>query len=243
MRAVILCAGFGTRLGDLTQECPKPLLKIGSQSILERQILSLKKIGVKNIYINLHYLAEQIVKKIGDGSRLGVEVEYLHEEIPSGTAGGVKIFEKFFNKGEDFFVLYGDIVTNENLERLSKFHKKNGAALSFYVHEREGSNSLVELDENGLVSNFLERPSLAERGNFKRSKEKKSYVNSGIYILNEDVLKFIPEKISCDFPKDIFPILLKEKSLFAIPIIGERVAIDSSERLALANNIFKESDL
>jgi mannose-1-phosphate guanylyltransferase len=242
MKAVILCAGFGTRLGEFTKDCPKPLLKVGNISILERQILSLKNVGVKDVFINLHYLADKIIESIGDGSKYGVNISYLHENSPSGTAGGIKIFEKFLKDERDFFVLYGDIVTDEDFGRLSRFHKDKKADLSFYIHQREDSNSIVEFDEEGVVRNFLERPSFEEKEALKKVSEiNKFYVNSAIYILNAKVLALIPANSVVDLPRDIFPKLLVRKKLYALPIKGRRVAVDSIERLAKANELFKES--
>lgn len=239
MNAVILCAGFGKRLGQLTKDCPKPLLHVRGKPIVEHQIESLKSIGVSNIYINLHYLGDKIKEYFGDGERWGVKIHYLYEEKPSGTAGGVKIFEKMLKGKGSFFVLYGDIISDENLGNLLDFHKKNDSMLSFYVHERENSNSIVDLSDDGIVSSFLERPSDDEKAKFKREKNcEKFLVNSAIYILDEKVLELVPSQEECDLPKDIFPLLLDKGKLFALRIKGNRVAIDSEERLLLANTIF-----
>ena len=130
MKAVLLCAGFGTRLGVLTENCPKPMLQVAGIPIVERQILALKKIGVSEFYLNLHYLGDQIKKNLGDGERLGVQINYCWEESPTGTAGGVKIFEEELVKEESFLVLYGDIVTDEDLSNLIKFHSEHKASAS-----------------------------------------------------------------------------------------------------------------
>ena len=87
MKAVILCGGFGKRLGKLTTNCPKPLLKFNNRSIIEWQILNLKKVGVNEIFINLHYLSEQIRDYIGNGSKFSTKINYFFEKELTGTAG------------------------------------------------------------------------------------------------------------------------------------------------------------
>ena len=87
MKAVILCGGLGSRLSEYTKDCPKPLLKVNQLSIIEWQIISLKKVGVTEILINLHYLAEQVIEYLKDGKHLGVKIKYIFQEKLNGTGG------------------------------------------------------------------------------------------------------------------------------------------------------------
>ncbi len=238
MKAVILCAGRGTRLGSHTDELPKPLLMIGDKSIVELQIESLERIGVKEIYINLNYLSEKIVDKLGDGSQYGVRIKYKKEETLSGTAGGVKLFEDELKDQPYFYVLYGDIVTDEDLSRIGEFHVKNSAQASIYLHKRASSNSMISIDKSGLVNKIIERPTDKDRNDW----EGDSWVNSAIYCLNPSVLGIIPPDSPVDFPKDIFPILVREESLFGLELLGKRFAIDSEERLFQAKEYFKTEE-
>ncbi|OGH96855.1 MAG: hypothetical protein A2104_08140 [Candidatus Melainabacteria bacterium GWF2_32_7] len=224
-QAMILCAGFGTRLNELTKDTPKPMLKIGDKPILEHTIINLKKSGINRIIINLHYLADQITSYFGDGRKWGVEIVYSYEDVPLGTAGAVKKVENILSESENFLVLYGDIVTNQDYRELMDFHKsKKDAIASIIVHERIKSNSIVEMDDDNKVVKFLERPSENEIKD-----KKQNWVNSGLYCFNKEILSIIPEGKS-DFPKDVFSKLVELNALYGFPLTGYRCAIDSSER-------------
>ena len=136
MKAVLLCAGFGTRLKDLTKDLPKALLKINKKTILEFQLEQLKAVGIVEVYINLHHCAEQIKDYLGDGTRFGVNIHYHYESEPSGTAGGVRCFQKFLVE-DDFIVMYGDIVTKQPLSQLIEKHKTSKADATLFVHKRK----------------------------------------------------------------------------------------------------------
>lgn len=240
MKAVLLCAGFGTRLGELTANCPKPMLKVNGKPIVEWQILLLKKYGVSDFFINLHYLSEQIVDYLGDGKKFGVRIQYAYEDRPSGTAGGVNLFKKELGD-EDFFVFYGDIVLDVPLNEMIEFHKDSSALISFYTHQRQNSNSLFAIDsETGRVIDFLERPDAETRLYFEEKYAIKDYwVNSAIYLASPKVFELMPEKEEVDIPKDLFPLILEREKLFALPMLGQRFAIDSPQRLELANEQFR----
>jgi NDP-sugar pyrophosphorylase family protein len=222
IKAVVLCAGFGTRLGELTQHTPKPMLHYQNKPLLEFTIQQLKAAGVSSISINLHYLGEQIENYFADGRKWNVKIHYSFELKPSGTAGGVRSLEHHLQDCDHFFVIYGDLYFEESLAKLISFHQEHGKEASIFVHEREKSNSVVEIDKNGLVTKFLERPAHSLPG--------KKMVNSGIYLFKSSILKRIAPIGESDFPRDIFPQLVEEKELFALPLEGFRVAIDSPER-------------
>jgi len=223
--AMILCAGFGTRLGELTKDTPKPLLKLGNKPILEHTIRHLKRNGVSNIVINLHYMGDMIRSHFENINDSGIKIDFIYEDSPLGTAGAVKNAQKLFENENDFFVIYGDIVTNLDFQELIKFHKsKNDAIATIILHERAKSNSIVEIDHSGKILKFLERPPQEEF-----EKKKQNWVNSGIYCLNKKIFDYLPDGIA-DFPKDIFPELVKQGSLYGFPLKGYRMAVDSAER-------------
>jgi len=226
--AMILCAGFGTRLTDLTRETPKPMLQVGDKPILEHTIRHLKSFGITKILINLHFLPEQITSYFGNGEAFGVEIIYSYEDKPLGTAGAIKNVENILAEAENFLVIYGDILADLNYSDLINFHnskkdKKNTLA-SIIVHERSKSNSVVEMDENNKVTKFLERPP-----EHLLMQKTQNWVNSGIYCFDKKVLELIPEGFS-DFPKDIFPKIMEKEGLYAWPLSGYRCAVDSPER-------------
>ena len=241
MKAVILSGGLGSRLGNLTKNCPKPLLKIRHLSIIEWQILCLKKAGVTEVLINLHYLGNQIQECLGNGTQFGIKIKYIYQDILNGTAGGVKIFQNELISEKYFFVLYGDILINETLSDLILHHNNNNADCSIYVHERKEFNSLLFFKKsNGMVLDFIERPNLKEKKCFiNKYKINKYYSNSSIYLMNSNILDYIPENKDTDFPKHIFSKIIKNKKLYALQIKKQRYAIDTEETYKLAQKFFK----
>ena len=223
--AMILCAGFGTRLNELTKTLPKPMLAISGKPILEYSIKHLINLGIKKIVINLHYLHETITDHFGDGTKFGVKIIYSYEEKPLGTAGALKKVKNVLYNTKDFFVLYGDIFTNENFIDLYNYHiSKENSVGTIVLHKRINSNSIVEMDENNKIIKFLERPdnTITENND--------NWVNSGLYCFNENIFDFIPENMYYDFPKDVFPEMVSRNILYGYPIKNYRCAIDSEER-------------
>lgn len=237
-KALILCAGFGSRMKELTKDCPKPMLKINDKPILEHTLLNLKKAGITEVAINVHYLKDRIMNYFNDGKKWGMNITYLVEDIPTGTAGPVKKLSDYFCHSESFLVLYGDIITDEDFNVLLNAQRLNNGIGTIYLHRRMQSNSVVEIDENNCIKSFFERPTEAERQNIDLSKG--IWVNSGLYCFKPEILNYIPKDKFCDFPKDIFPILVKERKLFGQPLTSYRCAIDTIERFEEACRHFKD---
>lgn len=225
MKAMVLCAGYGTRLGDLTREIPKPMLRLGRRPMLEYILCHLKRHGFNQIGLNLHFMPDTIRGYLGDGSRWGLQIQYSHEPQLLGTAGGTKKMESFLRAGP-FLVHYGDVVTNQDFTAMLDFHRHKGALATLLVHERAASNSMVQVDEEGRIERFLERPSDAQRGSVTAK-----WVFSGITICEPDVLDLVPADTPRDFPRDVFVPLAGSGRLFAFPLGGMRCAVDSPERL------------
>ena len=226
MKAMVLCAGLGTRLGDLTNRVPKPMLPLGGQPMLAYVLGHLRAQGIRQIAINLHFQAEAIRGHFGDGARWGLELTYSEEALLLGTAGGVKRMAPFFQGEQEFLVQYGDVVTDQDFVALVRFHRERRALATLLVHERQRSNSVIALDAAGRVGSFLERPSEAER-----SAVTSSWVNSGVYVLDPAILNHVPAETAADWPRDIFPRLVGGGRLFGFPLSGYRCAVDSPERL------------
>ncbi|MDC1356360.1 NDP-sugar synthase [Pseudomonadota bacterium] len=241
MKAVILCAGLGSRMGKQTKDCPKPLLKVNNLTIIEWQIIFLKKAGVKEIFINTHYLAKKIMEYLKDGDHLGVKIKYIFQKKLNGTGGGIKIFEKDLKNEIFFFVLYGDILTNENFNELIDHHVNNDAECTIYCHERKNSNSLLHFNDNtGLINDFIERPTSIQRDLFiNKYKISKHYANSCIYLMAPSVFSYIPENLPFDIPKNVFAKIIEKKKMYALPIKKTRYAIDTIEKYHNAKSYFK----
>jgi len=235
MKAMVLCAGLGTRLGDLTRATPKPMLDLQGQPLLAYILHQLKRHGFDDIAINLHFQPEQIRHHFGDGTRLGLRLTYSIEEQLLGTAGGLKCLEEFFRGEPEFLVHYGDILTDQDWSPMLRFHRDRQALLTLLVHQRTRSNSIVVLNPEGRVTAFLERP-----GETDRQGQASPWVNSGVCLCSPAVFREIPRDIPCDLPRNVFPRIIPTGRVFGFPLSGFRCAIDSATRLAEARAALAE---
>lgn len=205
-KAMIMAAGVGSRLDPLTQEVPKPLVPIANRPMMDILFDKLIDIGVKDVIANTHYKAEKIIDKYKN-SNLGINFNYIYEKELSGTAGGVKKCQFFFKEGEDFLVLSADGLSNANLEKAIKAHKKSKAIASIGIKqiamEEIPNFGVVVTDEKGFITGFQEKPSIKEA--------KSDCINTGIYIFNYEIFKYIPENTFYDFAKNVFPDLLSKE--------------------------------
>lgn len=228
MKAMVLCAGFGTRLGALTQETPKPMLQLGGKPILDYVLRHLVRHGFNDVVVNLHFRPDAIRDYCGDGSRFGARLTYSFEEIPLGTAGAVRQMARHFRDGP-FLVQYGDVLTNQDYGALLAAHEERRALATIVTHQRAKSNSVVVVGADDRVERFLERPTEEERKGVTSDR-----VFSGVLLASPELLDFIPVSGPADFPRDVFPSALATGRMFAVPLSAYRCAIDSPERLASA---------
>ncbi len=176
--AVILAGGLGKRLYPLTKALPKPLLPIGSKSILESLILLLKKNNIKKIYIATNYLHDKIVDKIGNGKRFGVKIIYSREKKRLGTCGPLSLLKSELTK--PFFLINGDIITNADLVKISQHKKKS--LLTVITKEINLPFRFGKITaKNGYITKLEEKPTY------------KQEILAGIYIFQPEVLTFIPK--------------------------------------------------
>jgi len=229
MKAIVLCAGYGARLGDLTREIPKPMLRLGDRPMLEHILCHLKRHGFDQVAVNLHFMPEVIREHFGDGSRWGLRLTYSHEPQLLGTAGGAKKMQSLFPGHGPLLVQYGDVVTNQDFTAMLRFHQERKALATLLVHRRTKSNSALSVDAAGCIERFLERPSEAERTSITQG-----WVFSGVTICQPELFDLIPAETFCDFPRDVFIPLTATRRLFAFALTAERTAVDSPERLAEA---------
>jgi NDP-sugar pyrophosphorylase family protein len=235
MKAMVLCAGYGTRLGELTREVPKPMLPVEGHPLLAYILGNLKRHGFDQFAINLHFKPEAIQNYFGDGTAQGMQFKYVYEPALLGTAGGLKNCEAFFRSEPAFLVHYGDIITDQDFSAMLRFHNERRALATLLLHQRARSNSVVTLGPDGQLTGFLERPTdEARRG------ETSPWVNSGICICHPEILDAIPPQTACDLPRDIFIKLVGTGRLYGFPLSGHRWAIDSPERLAQAQTALRD---
>ena len=203
-KAMIMAAGVGSRLEQLTSRLPKPLVPIVNKPVMDILIERLHRAGINNIVANTHYFADKIINRYTTNS-LGINFKYVHEENLSGTAGGVKKCQKFFDEGDDFLVLSADGLSNININEIINSHIKSGAIATMGVKEvpkEEISKfGVVVKDENCFVREFQEKPPV--------EKAKSNLINTGIYVFNYKIFDYIPENTFYDFAKDVFPKLLE----------------------------------
>jgi len=229
MKAVILCAGHGTRLGDLTQAMPKCLLPISGEPLLAYNLRYLGAFGISEIAVNLHFESAAIREFAGDGSRFGVRVHYSLEEELLGTAGALLPLRGFLEGETAFLVMYGDLLIDQDLRPMIARHEEKRPLATLLLHQRPGSNSVVVMDDQGRITKFLERPSEADR-----AQEASPWVNSGLQILSEDVFEHIPSEGPADLPRDVYSGIVDQKACYGFALDGYRCAIDSLERYRMA---------
>lgn len=205
-KAMIMAAGVGSRLDPLTQDVPKPLVPIANRPVMDILFEKLLEIGIKDVIANTHYKAEKIIEKYKD-NKIGINFNYIHEKELSGTAGGVKKCQFFFEKGDDFLVLSADGLSNANLKQAIESHKKSGAIASLGIKkiamEEIPHFGVVVTDKKGFITGFQEKPPIKEA--------KSDCINTGIYIFNYEIFKYIPENTFYDFAKNVFPDLLSKE--------------------------------
>ena len=231
MRALVLAAGYGTRLGDLTRDLPKPMLPLQGRPLLEYILHHLRRHGFNQVAINLHFHPEVIRDYFGDGSSMDMELSYSIERTLLGTAGALKQMEPFLAEEEIFLVQYGDVLTDQDLGLLVECQRTRQALAALIVHSRPESNSVVTFDQAGCIHQFLERPTAAERRGVASQ-----WVNSGICVCAREILQHIPAGVPSDLPRDIFCKLVSTGRLYAVPLSGYRCAIDSAARFAEAES-------
>jgi NDP-sugar pyrophosphorylase family protein len=202
MKAIIIAGGPGTRLRPLTYATAKPIIPMVNRPFLVHQIESLKKHGITQIILNLHYKAEQIEKMLGNGSSMGVKLFYSYEDKPLDTAGAVKNAQEFFDK-DPMIVCNGDILTDLDLTALLNFHKEKKADLTFTLTRVDDPSAygLIVTNYEGRVSQFLEKP--------KKEDAIVDTVNAGTYVINPDLFDFIPPKSPHSFERQFFPKMLE----------------------------------
>ncbi|MBU6427607.1 MAG: NDP-sugar synthase [Cyanobacteria bacterium REEB65] len=213
MKAILIAGGEGTRLRPLTFRTPKPLLPLCGKPIIAYQIDLCRSHGIRDIVINLHYLADSLEEYLGDGSRLGVRLEYSREREPLGTAGAVKLAEPYFD-GDAMLVFNGDVLTDLNLSRLLDFHRANDAIATLTTTEVADPTpfGLIVSDDRGRIIRFLEKPSREEAQQYGE----RFYINAGTYVLQPEVFSKIPAERSWSFERQVFPGLLEDgQRLFA----------------------------
>jgi mannose-1-phosphate guanylyltransferase / phosphomannomutase len=201
MKAVVMAGGEGTRLRPLTSNQPKPMVPIVGKPCMEHILDLLRGHGMHEIVVTLAFMPQAIRTYFGDGSTLGLDIDYSVEEQPLGTAGSVKLAQQRLD--ETFLVISGDALCDVDLTSLVAAHREKGAAVTIGLKSVDNplEFGIVVTDADGRVERFLEKPSWGQVFS--------DTINTGIYVLEPEVLRHVPKTGAFDFSKQLFPLLLE----------------------------------
>lgn len=205
MKALILAGGFGKRLRPYTEKVPKVMIEVAGRPILIWQIKWLKAHGIRDFILCVGYLRHVIMDAIGDGSKLGISVEYAIEEEPLGTGGGIKNARDLVEGEEAFLALNGDVITNLDPMRLAK--RLGGYLGALALVQLPSPYGVVLTDEAGRITDFVEKPLLPDY-----------WINAGVYCLRPEALDYLPDK--GDVERVGFPELARDGKLVAVKYEG-----------------------
>jgi len=201
MKAVVMAGGEGTRLRPLTSNQPKPMVPIVGKPCMEHIIELLKQHGFQDVIVTVAFLPQAIRSYFGGGETLGVDVSYSVEESPLGTAGSVRLAAGRLD--DTFLVISGDALCDVDLTKLIEFHREKKASVTIGLKSVENplEFGIVVTDDDGRIERFLEKPSWGQVFS--------DTINTGIYVLEPEVLRHIPKDRPFDFSKELFPLLLE----------------------------------
>ncbi|MGE5690627.1 MAG: sugar phosphate nucleotidyltransferase [Pseudomonadota bacterium] len=201
MKAVVMAGGEGTRLRPLTSNQPKPMVPIVGKPCMEHILELLRRHGFTDVIITLAFLPQAIRSYFGDGEALGMEIEYSVEETPLGTAGSVRLASGKLD--DTVLVISGDALCDIDLTALVAAHRAKGASVTIGLKSVPNplEFGIVVTDEDGRVERFLEKPSWGQVFS--------DTINTGIYVIEPEVLKHVPDDRPYDFSKELFPLLLE----------------------------------
>jgi len=204
VKALVLSAGLGTRLGRLTADRPKPMVEIAGEPAVGYILRWLRGHGVTDVAVNLHHRPAPLTDFVGDGSAFGVRVRYSFEDRLLGSAGALRPLRDFFNADPAFVVVYGDVLTDLDLSAVVAEHRRDDAEATLAVHEVDDVSEagIVAFDDVRRITGFVEKP--------PRHQAASRWGNSGVYVCSSRMLDRVAARpeIPLDFGKDLFPAML-----------------------------------
>jgi dTDP-glucose pyrophosphorylase len=202
----LMAGGFGTRLKPLTDNCPKPMLKVGEKPILEIMLNSFIKSGFVNFYISTHYIPDMIREHFGDGTKWNVKITYVHEEIPLGTGGALGLLPADI-PDLPLILINGDILTNVDFERVLEFHNKHQAAATMCVRDYEYQVPFGVVNGSGhKIVSMVEKP------------VQRFFVNAGIYVVSSEIRQSVEKNIRIDMPTLLEQFIEKQYEVLMFPV-------------------------
>lgn len=212
-KAIVLVGGEGTRLRPFTYELPKALLPIHGKPMVQHVLDLLKSHGVTQVYLAIGYKGEMIKDYFGDGSKFGLEIKYIIEKTPLGTAGPLRLAKKYLD--ETFLIVWGDILSQIDLSDFMHFHKNNeGLATVALTTVEDPSRYGVASMKGSKIVEFIEKPAKEDAPS--------NLINAGMAIMEPEVIdKFVPGKGKAMVEYDIYPQLARERKLCGYPFQGQ----------------------
>jgi dTDP-glucose pyrophosphorylase len=205
LSAVIMAGGYGTRLRPLTDATPKPMLPVGDRPLLERTIGRLRDAGIHRVDVSTHYLADRITEYFGDGTEFGVDLHYVAEERPLGTAGALALMEP---PGDTFLVINGDVVTDVPFRQMLAFHREQRARATIGVRRYDFQVPYGVVESDGpRVRGISEKPRMS------------CLVNAGVYLFEPDVRRYVPPGARFDMPDLVHALLADGQPIVSFPIV------------------------
>jgi NDP-sugar pyrophosphorylase family protein len=217
-KAIILSGGWGTRLRPLTCTIPKTLIPVVNKPVIERQILLLKAAGVKEIVLAVSVMSDVVKKYFKDGARLNVKIDYTDEKYPMGTAGAIRLAEDHL-KGDNFFMLNGDVIMDFDFSDMLKFHQNYGGigTIASKTMDDPSPYGVLIIDKTThQLHQFLEKEEYSPPSESVMPMP----INAGIYVLEPEIFSYIPTKKKVSMEREVFPNLAENGKLFHYPISG-----------------------
>ena len=228
--AVLIAGGKGTRLGEKTQELPKPLLPLGGKPILERIIFWLKENGVENIILGVAYKKEKIKEYFEDGSNFGVKIQYTEHDENGGTGDAFRTaIEKSNLSDENFYAMNSDQLTDLNLNILSKEHIKTNAIATLVTINLRSNFGIVKTDEKNNIIGFQEKPEIPG-----------ILMNSGIYVFNKRIKEYL---VGGNIEENTFKTLAKEGGIKSFHHLGSWFTVNNKKELKKAEENLSKKNL
>jgi len=225
--AVVMAGGYGTRLRPLTEDMPKPMLPVGDRPLMEHIVDQLREAGIKRVNVATHFLAENIKEHFGDGKKFGVDIEYVSEDLPLGTAGALGLMEP---SDQPMLVINGDILTSVDFRAMLDFHNENQSEMTVGVrkYDLQVPYGVIET-EGARITRVLEKPLYA------------LFVNAGIYLINPSAHRMIPSGKHFDMTELIERMVAEGHTVVSFPIIEYWLDIGQHDDYLKGQRDFEEN--
>ena len=221
-KAVIMAGGLGTRLRPLTDDLPKPLLPVGERPIMDHILSQLQDGGIREVVVSTHYKGEMIQEHFGDGSAMGLDIQYVSESERYGTIGSLRLMRDQLK--EPFVVINGDILTKLDFSAMASFHYQHRADMTVGIRQYDFDVPYgVTHVQDGWVRGLEEKPKVS------------LFINAGVYLINPDVIDYIPEGKPMDATDLISELVAENRRVAAFPVLEYWLDIGQTRDYERAN--------